>query len=74
MTKIIVHSDNIVDPCETLEYVQNVIAMGLISNTANGPQYCFVTEFAGGITVYARKNKNGTHTFHVQADLEKGKK
>ena len=42
---------------EVLGYVRVVVEQGKISETSKGKQYCFVTCFPDGITIYADKNK-----------------
>jgi hypothetical protein len=63
MSKIIIHTKDISD-IDALNYVLAVISEGMISETGNGKQYCFVTAWENTM-VYASRSKSGTHTFKV---------
>jgi len=55
-----------------LDLVDDVIKQGLISETGNGKQYCFVTTFMKDTyKVSAHKNKDNTHTFYVHKGQNK---
>lgn len=58
MDKLIIENRSKLPMADATEYATEVILQGKISKTSKGEQYCFVTKFAGGITVYADKNKN----------------
>jgi hypothetical protein len=64
MNKIIIHYDDISDTL-ALEHILEVIGQGKISK--NNSQYCFITRFKSGYTVFADKNKSGTNTFRIYA-------
>jgi len=55
--KLIIENRTKLSMEEVLSYVKVVVQQGKISETSKGKQYCFVTCFASGITVYAEKNK-----------------
>ena len=55
--KLIIENKTELPMKEVLSYVKTVIEQGKISETAKGKQYCFVTCFPDGITIYADKNK-----------------
>lgn len=46
-------------------YVLKVVEQGRISESRNGPCYCFCTTFKNGAHVFAERTKNGTDTFVV---------
>ena len=62
--KIIIHNFTDLSDFEVLLYVGVVIERGKVSKTGEGEQYCFVTTFSGGITVYSGR-KNDTYTFKI---------
>ena len=63
--KIIIHIDDVA-PATALSLVDSVVRMGLISETANGKQYCFHASFLNHTyDVSAKKSKGETHTFYV---------
>jgi len=55
--KLIIENRTELSMKEMLGYVKVVVEQGKISETSKGKQYCFVTCFPDGITVYADKNK-----------------
>ena len=62
MNKLIIRNEvqNLTDE-QALEIVCKVVALGKISETGKGKQYCFSTTFdtsLGLLVVYAYKNKN----------------
>ena len=62
MSKIIINADG-VSEAVAFAYVLRVIEGGKVSN--NNEQYCYITKFWNGHTVYADKTKTGTYTFRV---------
>ena len=55
--KLIIENRTELPMKEVLSYIIAVVEKGKISKTVKGEQYCFVTCFPDGITVYAEKNK-----------------
>jgi hypothetical protein len=70
MSKLIIQAEGLGD-IEAVWRVAVVVKDGLISNGANGEQYCFAATFSDGTTVYANKTKSGTHSFRVIRSLGK---
>lgn len=67
MSKLIIHVNG-VDDAKALELVAEVVKGGLVSETSNGRQYCFLTTWKSGFVVKASKNNGNTHTFCVDKD------
>ena len=63
--KLIINYDEELKETEVLEYVKEVIRLGKVSETNKGKQYCFVTQFADGVIVFADKIKTG-NSFRVE--------
>jgi hypothetical protein len=59
-----------IEPNNAVYKVARVIESGLISQTRQVPQYCFVTTFMDGTRVIARPRKATTsaHSFIVERD------
>jgi len=55
--KLIIENRTNLPMKEVLSYVKTVVEQDKISETSKGKQYCFVTCFPDGITIYADKNK-----------------
>jgi len=62
--KIIVHHDEQLTASQALMYAREVTKIGFVSK--DDTQFCFVTTFHSGITVFTDKTKTGTHVFRVQ--------
>lgn len=71
-SKIIIHNHSDLEDYDVMVYVTTVIKQGKISKTTNGEQYCFVTTFKGGITIYSSR-RNNTYTFIVERRIEDDK-
>lgn len=54
--KIIIENRTGMPLAQVIWYVKQVMENGRVSN--NGENYCYVTTWRNGITVYADKNKN----------------
>ena len=61
---ITVDADDVSD-LNALYYALKVVQQGRVSESKNGPCYCFVTTFKNGVRVCAERTKNGTDTFRV---------
>jgi hypothetical protein len=64
MSKLTIKNESTLPDRTVIKCVMSVMADGLISNGANGEQYCFATKFKS-VMVYAAKTKTGTHVFRV---------
>lgn len=58
-SNIIIHKDDCISDYNALEYIQEVIRSGRISNNGS---YCSVTTFKDGVIVYADKKKSDIFT------------
>ena len=64
--KLIIENRTKLPMKEVLSYVKRVVEKGKISKTSKGKQYCFVTIFYNGITVYADKNKKSDRLIVIE--------
>lgn len=64
-SKLIIHNKTDLSDFDVLHYIIKVVQSGLVSETKNGKQYCFVTTFIDEYTVVTSKNKQHTHTFWI---------
>lgn len=64
MNKLIIHNQTTLEDSDVLCYIHTVISAGLVSETKQGKQYCFVTTFKGGYTVTCSRRKD-TLTFKI---------
>lgn len=71
-SKLIIHNKTDLSDFDVLHYIIKVVQSGLVSETKNGKQYCFVTTFKDGYNVVASKNKYNTHTFWIYKEDRKG--
>lgn len=65
-SKIIIHNYSDLGDYEAISYVRAVISEGKISNTKQGEQYAFVTEFKQSNIVVCSGRHNNTYTFTVE--------
>lgn len=63
-SKIIIHNETNMCDGDVLHYIHAVISGGLVSETKNGKQYCFITTFKGGHIVTCSR-RNNTFTFKI---------
>lgn len=63
-SKIIIHNETTLPDETVLTYIQTVVSGGLVSETKQGKQYCFVTTFKSGYVVTCVR-KNNTFTFKI---------
>lgn len=66
MNKIIIHHD--MSDLQAAYYAMEVIKGGKVSN--NGTQYCYLTRFNNGVSVYADVTRTGVPTFRVMSAPE----
>ena len=66
--KLIIENRTELPMKEVLNYVKVVVTQGKISETSKGKQYCFVTCFSDGITVYADKNKKSDRLIVIKEE------
>ena len=66
MNKIIIHHD--MTDLQAVYYAMKVIQEGKVSN--NDTQYCYMTRFTNGVSVYADVTRTGVPTFRVMAAPE----
>ena len=66
MNKLIINSE--LSDFQAAYYVLQVIKQGKISK--DNTQYCYVTRFTNGVTVYSDVTQKGTPTFRVMASKE----
>ena len=66
MNKIIIHHD--MTDLQAAYYAMKVIQEGKISN--GGKEYCYLTRFNNGVSVYADVTRTGSSTFRVMSAPE----
>ena len=66
MNKIIIHHD--MTDLQAVYYAMKVIQDGKVSN--NDTQYCYMSRFTNGVSVYADVTRTGVPTFRVMAAPE----
>ena len=64
--KIIIKNETSLSDAAILSHVIDVIEEGRVSKTSKGKQYCFVTAFGGGPTIYADRTESGTDIFTIK--------
>lgn len=67
--KIIIHNYTDLPDYTVLEYIQEVMLQGKISERNGLKQYCFVTTFKNEITVCSER-RNNTYTFTIEERKE----
>lgn len=67
--KLIIDNRSRLEDSECLTLIQRVMEEGRVSN--NGKQYCYVTRFHGGVTVYSDLNKKSDRFIIVDSEQNK---
>ena len=76
MSKLIIHNSTDLDDAEALEFIQEVVKEGKVSETFRGKQYCFATRLyrigmKKSVMVISNKIKDkDTYTFYINYESE----
>lgn len=65
MNKILITNHSDLTEAQVLYRCAQVATKGRVSESIDGPCFCFVTTFSDGSTVYAERTKGGADTFRV---------